>query len=105
MDLTRNEKLSILHALNEVLIADGEVTENETSLINVVLLNLNLRMSDLIEAKNMDSSTVLNTMRAMNQQKKEFIKGLLSHMALIDGDDNLNTDTQKVVSLFFTFLK
>lgn len=104
MYLTRNEKLAIAHALNEVIIADGEATHNERNFISEVLINFGFKPADLAEARNLDISSVLSTIKNMNNEKKEFFKGAMANMALIDGEDSLNSITQRVVSMYFSIL-
>lgn len=106
MNFTREEKLSILHALNGILIADDKVTENETKIMNTFLSNFNCSTSDLIEARDMDAKRVVNTVRGMSQDKKEFFKGAVSHMALSEGDDkDLDSRVQRAASVYFTLAK
>lgn len=76
MDFTRNEKLSILHVINAVMIADGDVSENETNIMNVFLHNFGCRLNDIVEAKNMDVTLLVKTVRDMSQEKKASLREL-----------------------------
>lgn len=106
MYFTREEKLAVLHALNQILIADGEVTENETAIMKTFLSNFGCSLSDLIEARDMDATRIVNVVRGMNREQKEFFKGAVANMALSEGaDQDLDNRVQRAVNVYFALAK
>jgi|GEM_PF-5054340 uncharacterized tellurite resistance protein B-like protein len=102
MYLTRNEKLSIVFALEAALSADGVTKRAEVEFLNTVLSNFNFQQSDLTEAKNMDDAFAIKTIKEMNQENKNFLKGALANMVLID--DDLHSEEQRLLSALFSIL-
>ena len=106
MYFTREEKLVVLHALNQVLIADGEVTQNEKAIMKTYLSNFGCSVSDLVEARDMDATRIVSVVKSMSREQKEFFKGSVANMALSEGaDQDLDNRVQRAVNVYFALAK
>ena len=87
MEYTLNEKIAFLHALIEMMTADGVVSQKEMELINkiVSLREMNVGQTEFNKARLMSYDEARNILSKMTDDKKEALGCLLRTMAHADG--------------------
>ena len=54
----------------------------------------------------MDATRIVNVVRGMNREQKEFFKGAVANMALSEGaDQDLDNRVQRAVNVYFALAK
>lgn len=92
MNFTLLEKLAILKAVDEVMMADNFVDIGEATYLTQILGNFNLEISILNDARKMKTSIATNILRDMSQEKKALLYLMMREMANADG----NTDAEEL---------
>ena len=89
MDFTFLEKLAILKAVDEVMMADNFVDIGEAAYLTQILEIFNLEIIVLNEARKMNSNIATNILREMNPEKKAMLYVMMREMADADGDTDM----------------
>lgn len=85
MEFNLAEKLAIIKALDEVILADGHVKTGEVRIINKLASVLGFSMELMEEARRVDARECMSILKAMPFGKKHALTVLLSEVANADG--------------------
>lgn len=86
MNFTILEKMSILKALDEVLLADGNIHRREVTYLNQVMDIFDVDMDFVSESRNLNSAHASSTLKSMDSVKKGALGVMLKEMASADGE-------------------
>ncbi|MFS4493119.1 TerB family tellurite resistance protein [Maribacter sp. 2308TA10-17] len=79
------EKLAIVHALDSVIIADGNVHTGEISTLSELMHRLDFDSNSIVQARNLSTEQGILVLESMSDKKKLVIAEILNEMALADG--------------------
>jgi uncharacterized tellurite resistance protein B-like protein len=85
MEFNLAEKLAIIKALDEVILADGNVKAGEVRIIDKLTLVLGFPREYIQEARRVDARECMSILKAMPASKKHALTVLLSEVANADG--------------------
>jgi uncharacterized tellurite resistance protein B-like protein len=86
MEFNLAEKLAIVKALDEVILADGNVKAGEVRIVNKLTSVLGFSMALIEEARRVDARECMSILKAMPAGKKHALTVLLSEVANADGN-------------------
>lgn len=89
MDFTYLEKLAVLKAIDEVMMADNQVDIGEAVYLTQILEIFKLEINILTEARKMKSSIATNILQDMNAEKKAMLYVMMREMADADGETDM----------------
>ena len=82
------EKLAIVKAIDEVILADGHLKMGEIRIMNKISGILDFNMDLIREAREIDARECMSILKAMHRSKKHALSVLLSEAANADGSVN-----------------
>lgn len=85
MEFNLAEKLAIIKAIDEVILADGQVRSGEINTLNQLLRILKFDRNLILEARNIDAAEGLAILKTMTEGKKKALALLLEEIANADG--------------------
>ena len=85
MELTLKQKIAILFALRNMMLADSIEDSNETDFINKVCQMMKVGKAEFDAAVKMSESEAKSIFLIMTQQQKNLLSYLLQDMARADG--------------------
>ncbi|MGX9987535.1 TerB family tellurite resistance protein [Soonwooa purpurea] len=86
MNFTLLEKMAVLKAVDEVLMADGHIDIGEIAYLKQILDLFHVEMEFVNEARNLSSSHAGEILRNMDDIKKFALYKIMKEMATADGD-------------------
>lgn len=84
-DFNLAEKLAIVHAINAVILADGQVHDGEISALTQLMKLIDFDSNFILQARNIDSKQALAILRKMPSEKKKNLESILEMTAISDG--------------------
>lgn len=99
MEFNLAEKLAIVKAIDEVILADGEIAEGEIAYLGQLMAVLEFDMDFVNEARKFNASQAMSILRRMSEQKKHSLAIMLDQMARADG--NVDEEEMKVIISVF----
>ncbi len=88
MEFNLAEKLAIVKAIDEVILADGQVRMGEIRIMNKLSGILDFNMELIQDARDIDARECMSILRSMPINKKHALSVLLSEAANADGSVN-----------------
>ena len=85
MEFNLAEKLAIIKAIDEVIVADGRVDRKEISFLNKILVILKFDIDLVEEARDIDAKEAISILASMPNSKKHAMKVILNETAFADG--------------------
>ena len=85
MEFNLAEKLALIKALDEIILADGQVRPGEVRLMQKLSLIMDFSMDLVEEAREVDARECMSILRAMPRNKKHALGIILSEAANADG--------------------
>ncbi|MCJ7465741.1 MAG: TerB family tellurite resistance protein [Maribacter sp.] len=85
MEFNLAEKLAIVKAIDEVILADGIVSSGEIKVLRQLMPILKFDAELIQEARNIDAKEGLSILSAMSESKKKTLAIILEEMANADG--------------------
>ena len=85
MNFNLAEKLAIVKAIDEVILADGRVNYGEVALLNQLLQMLKFDKGLIDEARKITAKEGLSILRDMPRNKKHALAVILNEIAAADG--------------------
>lgn len=85
MEFNLAEKLALIKALDEIILADGQVRSAEVRLMQKLSGMLGFSMELVHEARRVDARECMSILRAMPDKKKHALGVMLSEVANADG--------------------
>ncbi|MDB4293263.1 TerB family tellurite resistance protein [Maribacter sp.] len=85
MELDVTEKLAFVKMIDSVIQIDGEVHEGEIKELNFLMHRLNFDVNFIYKAQKLEQGKSLEILKAMPQDKKIVLGGVLIEMANADG--------------------
>ncbi len=86
MNFNLAEKLAIVKAIDEVILADGRVRYGEVTLLNQLLNLLKFDRELIAEARKITAKESLSILRDMTNSKKHALAVILNEIAASDGE-------------------
>lgn len=83
--LTLEEKLAIVHAINSVILIDGQVRKGEINIMGRLMKHLDFDSNFILQARNIDSKQVVHILKKMPLEKKKDLAAILEVVAISDG--------------------
>jgi len=85
MDFNLAEKLAIIKAIDEVILADNHVDRKEIGFLNKILVILKFDPNLVEEARDIDAKEAISILASMPTNKKHALKVILNETAFSDG--------------------
>lgn len=86
MEFNLAEKLAIIKAIDEVILADGHVARKEIGFLNKILVILKFDPKLVEEAREIDAKEAISILASMPNNKKHTLKVILNETAFSDGE-------------------
>lgn len=86
MDFTHLEKLAVLKAIDEVMMADNFADIGEVAYLAQIINKFDFEIQIMNEARKMKSSLATSILREMNKEKKVILYFIMREMAEADGE-------------------
>lgn len=80
-----SEKLAIVHLVDSVIIADGEVHTGEIRAFSELMEVIDFDSNFLLQARNLERDNSINLLKGMSLEKKERLVKILEDVAISDG--------------------
>lgn len=88
MEFNLAEKLAIVKAIDEVILADGHVKRSEIDFLEQLMMILEFDVDLLDEAREITAIEAVEIIKAMTGEKKNAMSIMLREMACSDGEFN-----------------
>lgn len=93
------EKLAIVKAIDEVILADGNIDEGEMVYLSQLMVVLEFDVNFVQEARQLNVAKAILIMRGMTDVKKHSLAIMLNEMAKADGQVDKN-EMEVIISIF-----
>lgn len=85
MEFEIPEKLAMVHLIDSVIVADGEVHNGEISALTKLMTIIDFDSNFLIQARSIDIEQSVNILKDMSEDKKSELAQILKDVAISDG--------------------
>lgn len=85
LHFTLAEKLAIVHAVDSVILVDGQVHNGEIDAITKLMKLIDFDSNFIMQARNIDAEQALSILVKMPDEKKSRLKSILEMIAISDG--------------------
>ncbi|WP_405410991.1 TerB family tellurite resistance protein [Maribacter sp. Asnod1-A12] len=85
MEFDISEKLAMVHLIDSVIIADGEVHKGEINALTKLMTIIDFDSNFLIQARNIDLEQSVKILKNMSVSKKSSLAKILEDVAISDG--------------------
>jgi uncharacterized tellurite resistance protein B-like protein len=85
MEFDISEKLAMVHLIDSVIVADGEVHKGEINALTKLMTIIDFDSNFLIQARNIDIDQSVNILKDMPEDKKSKLAKILKDVAISDG--------------------
>ena len=99
MDFNLAEKLAIVKAIDQVILADGHIEEEEILYLKQVMNVLEIDMTFVQEARKFNTIQARVILQKMSNHKKSLLLIMLREMA--NADDNIDKEEMKLIDSIF----
>ncbi|CAZ98068.1 hypothetical protein Q4603_03480 [Zobellia galactanivorans] len=82
---TLAEKLAMVHVVNSLILADGQVHNGEINAVSQLMRQIDFDSNFIMQARNIESEQALSILRQMPQEKKKNLESILEMTAISDG--------------------
>ena len=93
------EKLAIVKAIDEVILADGNIDEGEIAYLTQLMNILDFDMNFVQEARQLNAAEAMLILRGMSEIKKHSLAIMLNEMANADGNVD-ESEMEVIISVF-----
>ncbi|WP_324024234.1 TerB family tellurite resistance protein [Maribacter sp. BPC-D8] len=85
MEFEIPEKLAMVHLIDSVIVADGEVHKGEINALTKLMTIIDFDSNFLIQARSIDLEQSVNILKDMPEEKKSKLAEILKDVAISDG--------------------
>ncbi|WP_299798099.1 TerB family tellurite resistance protein [uncultured Maribacter sp.] len=85
MEFEIPEKLAMVHLIDSVIVADGEVHNGEINALTKLMTIIDFDSNFLIQARSIDIEQSVNILKGMSEDKKSKLAQILEDVAISDG--------------------
>ena len=85
MEFEISEKLAMVHLIDSVIVADGEVHNGEINALTKLMTIIDFDSNFLIQARSIDIEQSVNILKGMSEDKKSKLAQILEDVAISDG--------------------
>lgn len=85
MEFEIPEKLAMVHLIDSVIVADGEVHNGEINALTKLMTIIDFDSNFLIQARSIDIEQSVNILKGMSEKKKSKLAQILKDVAISDG--------------------
>ena len=85
MEFDISEKLAMVHLIDSVIVADGEVHNGEINALAKLMAIIDFDSNFLIQARNIDLEQSVHILKQMPEDKKSKLAQILKEVAISDG--------------------
>jgi len=85
MEFNISEKLAIVHLIDLVIVADGEVHKGEINALSKLMAIIDFDSNFLIQARTIDIDQSVHVLKDMTENKKSKLAQILEEVAISDG--------------------
>lgn len=85
MEFDISEKLAIVHLIDSVIVADGEVHKGEINALSRLMPIIDFDSNFLIQARTIDIDQSVHILKEMTEDKKSKLAEILEEVAISDG--------------------
>ncbi|MDO6470761.1 TerB family tellurite resistance protein [Maribacter sp. 1_MG-2023] len=85
MEFEISEKLAMVHLIDSVIVADGEVHNGEINALTKLMTIIDFDSNFLIQARSIDIEQSVNILKDMPEDKKSNLAQILKDVAISDG--------------------
>ncbi|CAM4240143.1 TerB family tellurite resistance protein [Zobellia roscoffensis] len=82
---TLAEKLAMVHVVNSVILADGQVHNGEINAVTQLMKQIDFDSNFIMQARNIESEQAISILKQMSPKKKTNLEGILEMTAISDG--------------------
>ncbi|MBU2976012.1 MULTISPECIES: TerB family tellurite resistance protein [Zobellia] len=82
---TLAEKLAMVHVVNSVILADGQVHTGEINAVTQLMEQIDFDSNFIMQARNIESEQAILILKQMSQEKKSNLETILEMTAISDG--------------------
>ena len=99
MEFNLAEKLAIVKAIDEIILADGEIAEGEIAYLGQLMTILDFDLNFVNEARKFNANQAILILSGMSERKKHSLAIMLDQMARADGHVD-EEEIKVIVSVF-----
>lgn len=90
MTFNKVEMMAIMNMVHAMIIADGKIEDDETSVISAEMAKFGIPLSDVkeifIKGRDMDPVVAVEIVSKMNYEQRKYVAAYLGTVMAIDGD-------------------
>jgi len=85
MEFSLSEKLAIVHLIDSLILADGEVHKGEINILSSLMKVIDFDSNFLMQARNLETEYSIKMLKEISNDKKEKLVIILQEVAISDG--------------------
>ncbi|WP_276166361.1 TerB family tellurite resistance protein [Zobellia alginiliquefaciens] len=82
---TLAEKLAMVHVVNSVILADGQIHNGEINAVTQLMEQIDFDSNFIMQARNIESEQAISILKQMSPENKNKLEGILEMTAISDG--------------------